>query len=376
MEIEVKDLLGELATNVKGLKENQEKLSEWQVKKDEADKKNQEALDNLLASQKKASTEQKAKGFNEALTDAVNENFDSIKTLKKGQSVGFDLKAVADMGFANNFPSAGASVTDVRPGILALPNRKVHIRQLLPVGTLGKSVFDFVRETGGEGDLSTVNENATKPQFDLDFQEAAAPAEYIAGWLRISNKMLDDVDSLNSFLNMRLLEKYLNTEDAQLLNGNGTQPNLRGLITAATAATTATTVADVEQLMDAITQLEGSDYAATGILLNPVDFNNICKAKASTSGVYDLPQVVQIVNEQLFIYGVPVFKSTAIAANNFLVGDWGMGAQLLVREAPRVEFFAQDGTNVRENKVTVRIESRIALPIYYSGAFIKGTFSA
>ena len=38
-----------------------------------------------------------------------------------------------------------------------------------------------------------------------------------------------------------------------------------------------------------------------------------------------------------------------------------------------IEFFEQDGTNVRENKVTVRIEGNFALPVYSSTYFIKGT---
>jgi len=49
-----------------------------------------------------------------------------------------------------------------------------------------------------------------------------------------------------------------------------------------------------------------------------------------------------------------------------------MGAQLLTQEGMRIEFFAEDGTNVRENKVTVRIEGNYALPVYGPDYFIKG----
>jgi hypothetical protein len=40
-----------------------------------------------------------------------------------------------------------------------------------------------------------------------------------------------------------------------------------------------------------------------------------------------------------------------------------------------VEFFEQDSTNVRNDKITVRIEGRVALPIFYTGAFITGTLA-
>lgn len=368
--MEIKEQLDALDKNIDGIKTSVETLEEKSVANASAISELSVALKNVGSNLQPKET----KSFNQVLTENIKETFDAIKTLKKGQTVGFDMKAVGDMTFANNFSTADTTVAQVRPGIVALPNRKVHIRSLLPIGTLGKSTFDFVRETGGEGNIATVTEGASKPQFDIDFEEASAPAQYIAGWVRISTKMLDDVDSLSSFLNMRLLEKYLNVEDAQLLNGPGTGSNLLGLITAATAASGSATV-DVEQIMDAITQLESSEYTANGVLLHPTDYNNIAKTKAAGSGEYDLPGIVQMLNGQLFIYGVPVYKSTAIAADTFLVGDWAMGAQILSREAPRVEFFNQDGTNVRENKITVRVEGRIAFPIYYAGAFVKGDFN-
>jgi hypothetical protein len=78
----------------------------------------------------------------------------------------------------------------------------------------------------------------------------------------------------------------------------------------------------------------------------------------------------------MFISGIPVFKSTAMADDKYLVGDWAKGAQLYVRENPIVRFFEEDGTNVRENKITVRVEGRVALPIYYTDAFVTGSMNA
>lgn len=81
-------------------------------------------------------------------------------------------------------------------------------------------------------------------------------------------------------------------------------------------------------------------------------------------------------NGQLYFNGVPVYKSTAMNIQSYLVGDFAMGAQLMEREEPRVEFFEQDNTNVRQNKITVRIEGRVAFPIYATAAFITGTFAS
>jgi hypothetical protein len=87
---------------------------------------------------------------------------------------------------------------------------------------------------------------------------------------------------------------------------------------------------------------------------------------------FDLPKNFVFTGNQLYISGVPVFGSTAVAYGDYFVADWTQWAQLLVQESMRLEFFEQDGTNVRENKTTVRIEETIAMPVYGSRFGIKG----
>ncbi len=181
---------------------------------------------------------------------------------------------------------------------------------------------------------------------------------------------------MRSYLQSRLLEQYLDAEDAQLLNGSGVSPNLGGLITNAEAYSGFRTI-QVEKLLDSVAQIESNNHSANGILLSPEQFYALMLTRGTTNE-YTLPGgvAVNLVNGQMFISGVPIFKSTAISDSSYLVGDWSKGAQLFVRENPIVRFFEEDGTNVRENKITVRVEGRIALPIYYTDAFVTGTLNA
>ena len=323
-----------------------------------------------------------ASAFSESMTEQTD-NFLKMSKEKKGK-VDFQLKAVTDMSFGTNFPTAGASVTFVRPGIIELPKRKLHIRELLPGGGMGQmSSFDFVKEIAGDGQIGTVQEAAQKPQIDLNLQEVSLKAQWIAGFLRISRNMLDDVIGMTTFLQSRLPELLLRQEDAQILFGNGTGSNLSGILNTGnyTAATTAATVL-VEQLVDSIAQLEEYDREANGILMGVHDFYNIYKTK-STAGVYSLPgnnmpgnaigQFVTAENGNLWIAGVPVYRSTAMISGTAIVGDWNMGANFITREPARLEFFYEDGTNVQTNQVTVRIEERVVLAIYCNNYFIKVT---
>jgi HK97 family phage major capsid protein len=272
----------------------------------------------------------------------------------------------------------GAYFTTVQPGIRVLPNRKVHMRDIMPTGTMTGTTLTYMRETGGTGDLAPWSEYAgatavEKPQIDRQFQEVTVTAEYIAGWLRVSRKMLDDMSAFRSYLQMRLMEMYLKVEDAQVLNGNGTSPQLTGLLSVA-VQNHVTTGPNIERLIWAISQLESSDYSATGIVLHPAAYFAIALNKATGSGEYDLPGIVVIQNGQLYVAGVPVYKTTAIARTTYLVGDWELGAQLFIREQPTVGFFEEDGNNITTNRITVRIEGRVALAIYRAEAFVQGTF--
>ena len=174
------------------------------VIKDAAEK-NQAVIDKFVADSNKKDMKAENKSFNSLLSEGIKENFDKITILKKGQTVSFEMKTVADMDFATNFSTADTSVTTLRPGIIELPKRKLHIRQLLQGGSMGSSNFDFVKEVAGEEAPETVAEGAAKNQFDLDFQEAEVKAEYIAGYIRMSKKMLDDVTGMTTFLQSRLM---------------------------------------------------------------------------------------------------------------------------------------------------------------------------
>lgn len=319
------------------------------------------------------------KSFNDVLADAINENEDNYQKFlrKEKKSFAIELKAVGDMSTAN--VTGGSRYGQIfDSNIRQNPNRKVHMSQVLRGGSIGAgNTYTFMRENGnGEGAIAPAAEGALKSQFDLDLIEATVNVETIAGWLRVTRKAMNNIPGFVSFLQARLPEKFQRALDAQILYGDGTTPNLKGILTTGNfvASTAVASQKLIEKLIDDVATLEDTyERDATGILLRPIDYYGFFKNKASGSGEYDLPEGVTFVNGQLYLFGIPVYASTAITAPDYVVGDFDMGAQLLTQEGMRIEFFEQDGTNVRENKVTVRIEGNYALPVYGPDFFIKGS---
>ena len=319
------------------------------------------------------------KSFNDVLADAINENEDNYQKFlrKEKKSFAIELKAVGDMSTAN--VTGGSRYGQIfDSNIRQNPNRKVHMSQVLRGGSIGAgNTYTFMRENGnGEGAIAPAAEGALKSQFDLDLVEATVNVETIAGWLRVTRKAMNNIPGFVSFLQARLPEKFQRALDAQILYGNGTTQNLKGILTTGNfvASTAVASQKLIEKLIDDVATLEDTyERDATGILLRPIDYYGFFKNKAAGSGEYDLPEGVTFVNGQLYLFGIPVYASTAITAPDYVVGDFDMGAQLLTQEGMRIEFFEQDGINVRENKVTVRIEGNYALPVYGPDFFIKGS---
>jgi HK97 family phage major capsid protein len=69
-----------------------------------------------------------------------------------------------------------------------------------------------------------------KPESTITFDQVDEPVRKVATFLPVSDEMLEDVAQLRSYLDGRLRLFVQHAEEANLLNGNGNAPNLRGLL--------------------------------------------------------------------------------------------------------------------------------------------------
>jgi HK97 family phage major capsid protein len=313
--------------------------------------------------------------FKSSLADALKNG--AVESLVKGnaRSASFELKA--DMTTGADF-TGEVIPADRVPGYKFDPTRPVHVRQLIPQGSTASDVVRFVKESGYTNNAAITAEGATFAQSDFDMTAADANVRKIGTYFRISEEMLSDTPQLTSYLSARAPEKLLEVEDTQILSGSGTGSNLSGIITDATAFAAGGFAGAVEAanefdvLTAALNQLALSNYNADYIMLNQTDFHKILLLKGSDNH-YIKDSVYQ--GLQPTFLGVPVVINSAIPTGDYLVGNFGMGTQLWVRDNVSVEFFREDGTNVRDGFVTVRVSERVALTNYLPNGFVTGDFA-
>ncbi|WP_457662130.1 phage major capsid protein [Sinorhizobium medicae] len=282
------------------------------------------------------------------------------------------FKATITSATTDTAGAAGAAVETTRlPGILALPQRRLTVRDLISPGRMDGNSLEYVRETGFTNSAAPVAETAAKPESDLKFDLVTTSAKVIAHWMKASRQILDDFSQLRSIIDQRLLYGLAYVEEGQLLNGDGTGQNLHGIIPQATAyaaAFTPSAATAIDTLRLAQLQAALAEYPATGHVLHPTDWARIELTK-DTTGRYIIGNPQGMIGPTL--WGLPVVATQAIAVDKFLTGAFRLGAQLFDRWDARVEAgFVND--DFIKNLVTILAEERLALAVYRPEAFIYG----
>jgi HK97 family phage major capsid protein len=338
-----------------------------------------ERMDEIEVNQKKnfdsLISKKEDKSFKGGLIKSINDGV--LESFKNGNSRAARFEMKADMTMNADF-SGEVVPADRVPGYKYDPSRAVHIRSLIPQGSTTSDVVRFVKESGYSDGSGNVAEGATLSQSDFDMAADNNTVEKIGAYLRISEEMLADTPQLTSYISARVPAKLLTKEDDQILNGTGVSPQLSGITVDAADFDESASAAfyqsvnnanEFDVIVAALNQLALSEYQASQIILHPTDFHKILLLKDSQSR-YLKDQVYA--GLQPTFMGVPVITNTAMTAGSFLLGNFNQGTQLWIRDNVSIEFFREDGTNVRDGFVTVRCVERVALTNYLPNAFVYG----
>ena len=332
-------------------------------------------MDAIEMESKKTFSGATTKSFKAAIEESLKNG--SIDAMLKGNSNAARFEVKADMTMAADYTGVVAGETVV-PNIKFDPSRSTHIRTLLPIGSTDAQTIRFPKESGYADNAAATAQGSTLGQSDFDITATSVNVEKIGTYMRLTEEMLADTPQLTSYLSARVPGKVLSAEDNEILNGDGSSPNLDGLFTDGAAFSAGSFALAIESanefdvLTVALNQLNLSNYQADTILLNPTDFHKIVLLK-STANEYLRNQIIQGV--QPAIMGVPIVLSTAVTAGKFLVGNLSLATQLWIRDGLGIEFSREDSTNFRDGFVTVRAQERVALTNYAPNAIVQGTFS-
>jgi hypothetical protein len=336
------------------------------VTMDEAAKKNQAALDQLIAEKAAKKVDNKTKSFGDAFAEQMAEAFEAkqaeIKEFQKNKNakLTIDLKAVGTMTLGNNLSGDGVATYNQRQGLV--PAQKINMRDLIPTAVSPTGLYVTYRETGTEGSIGIQTEGNAKSQIDYDLTEVKVVSDYIAGFARFSKQMMFQLPFLQNTLQRMLLRDFYKKENSTFFTA---------VSTAATGSTTTSASVDAEQLVDWIANQLDANFEASFALVSYAQWADLLKTKPTD---YSVPGGFVIdANGNVRIAGVPVIGASWVTNDKALIID----ANYLERvetEGLRVEFSYEDSDNFQRNLVTARVECFEDINIMRTDAIIYGSF--
>ncbi|MBA4306988.1 MAG: phage major capsid protein [Sphingopyxis sp.] len=320
--------------------------------------------------------------------DSVVKGLSDVKGGNR-QSVAFEIKNKADLDYlakstAKDDLTGDVILPDLQPGMERAPVREVFIEQIADTQETTSDYVSYVEVTGSTGDPATTAELGTIPEKDFTFQEYKKPVQKITVANKHSVEILSDGPELVNAIRGFLAEDVNIVTDTQLLSGNGTAPNLQGvlgvavnlntLITASGQILANATHADVLRIgATAIKTAGKGKFRPTHCLLNPTDVEAIDLTKDS-EGRYVLPPFISADGTR--VSGMTVIENTAITAGTFLMGDF---RKLHIRRkgGVEIEITNSDGTDFVKDIITMKVRRRLASYVKTNdnAAFLTGTFA-
>jgi HK97 family phage major capsid protein len=312
-------------------------------------------LQTRVKTEKPSAKSQTLKG---AIVEAMSENKGTIASISKEKAAKMTIKDVGDITTGN---VDGAIPNTYRPGIIPMPYEMVHARSLFSVTPSDTDSYHFYRHSGGEGAVAfQTDENTAKAQLDADLVEEVVNLNYLAGYIRVSRKMLRNFTALQSHVSRWLPEEYYKSEDAQVATALGS----------ATGTPDTTGVNMIERIILTIGAQKQAHYNVNMIVVDGNTWAQLLLTKGVTSGDYSIPGggVTMTPAGQVLICGIPVYTASWVGAGYSLVGD-SRFFEIVQSEGMSLQFFEQDADNVTKNKVTARIEASVGFALLDPAAF-------
>lgn len=314
------------------------------------------------------------------------------KSAKNGL-VEVKVAATIDEGTAGTLVGAGGLAGALLPaqnlpGIVGLKFQTLTIADLMASGTTSAPAISYVIESAFQDLTATVAEKGAKPQLDLTLARRQDNVTKIANVAKVTDEMFADAPQFQSYLQDRMGFGVRRVEEAQLLNGNGTPPNLQGLLNRsglATAVVTAaglTAVKAVEGIFNQITALRATSFVEPdAIVVHPTDWQTMRLGKDANNQYFSGGPFLGSYGNGGYsnvgeLWGLRVVVTSAIAQGTVLVGGFRESAQVFRREGLRIEMTDSNVDDFVNNLITIRAEERLALAVYRPAGFGKVTLTA
>ena len=274
-----------------------------------------------------------------------------------------------------------------QPGILETALRDPNaVISLFDIINTDQNAFSYLEETTFTNNAAEAAEGSAVGEAALAFTEKTEAIRKMGVFIPVTDELLADEAGIQGYLNSRLQTMINLRLDSQLLNGDGTAPNIEGLLDAGKSSVGSSdfnsyngNLGRIGKIYDAITDIRVNAFTEPdAIIMHPSDWNQIVTSvnDVTTSGSLNPLFVVAGgfgADAAPTIWGLKVVPTTAIANNTMIVGKFGGGeaANVVMRQGIELAVTDSHSDFFIKNQLAIRATMRVGFPVYRQAAFHK-----
>lgn len=280
-------------------------------------------------------------------------------------------------------------VPRVVPGVVETLFQPLTLESLLNSQQATTNTVRYIVEGTATSAAAGVAEGGTKPESTLGLSTKDEPIQKIATTITVSDEILEDSTSLQSFINGRLGLFVRIESERQLFRGTSGGNEVQGILTSRGVPVYAGGTAAgnyAEQLFKAMNGMRGSAFVEPEwIVMHPTDYQVLRLLKDTANqylgggpflGAYGNGSNISSSSGQLggandSLWNKPVYATAGIGgAGTALIGS-SASATVWNRGGLSVEASNQHASYFVQNLVAVRAERRLGLTMFRSGGFVE-----
>jgi HK97 family phage major capsid protein len=320
----------------------------------------------------------------EVVRKSFGELFTSTKSFVEGVRNRQPSNATIDLSLKTLFATtAGFAPESLRTGqIVPAAVRPPQLLDYIPVRATQYELVKYMEETTATFNAAEKAEGVAYGESVFVYTERESPVRKITISLPVTDEQLQDAPEVAAILDTRLRFGIMQRLDQQIFNGNGSPPNLLGLLSYVSSAADN---GDIQTLAQAGGGVGDSIFDAvfsammavrtTGranpnlVVLHPTDWA-IVRLTRTDLGEYVMGNPGVVGTQSLF--GLPVALVEAGSAGTGLVGDFANFSYVAERRGIDVQA-GYSGTQFVEGKKTLRADLRAAFVVLRPAAFCSMT---
>jgi HK97 family phage major capsid protein len=267
--------------------------------------------------------------------------------------------------------TAGFAPEAVRTGLLVeAATRPIQVLDLIPTRPISQNADKYMEETTRTHSAAEKAEGVAYAESVFVWTERTQLVEKITDSIPVTDEQLEDASQVAGLLDSRLRFGLRQRLDLQVLVGDGTSPNLKGILDHSIGTQAKGVDPTFDAAYKALTAVRVTGRAVpNAFIYHPNDWQDV-RLMRTADGQYIMGNPSQPGATTLF--GLPVVVSDAITENTALTGDFANFCYIGERRGIEVAV-GYVGDQFKEGKRTIRADLRACMTVTRAAAFCKIT---